>query len=196
MRKTKTQLPLEGSEVRPGLENQKPERLPKQNERLRLDGRKNKMTLLERFWGKVDVRGEDECWNWKAGGNFGYGSIRLGNRFSKQVRAHRLSWEIENGPIRDNLLVCHRCDNRACVNPSHLFLGTVLENNRDAKQKGRNAFGENSGHSKLNDFQIRVIRKTNDRKSFKIKRRFLAELFGVNESCIYKVISKQSWRHL
>ena len=92
---------------------------------------------LKRFWDKVDKA--DGCWEWTAclkkgkKGN-GYGFFWL---HGKNFRAHRFSWIINFGNISDGLCVLHRCDNRRCVRPDHLFLGTVTDNNVDAIKKGR-----------------------------------------------------------
>ena len=84
------------------------------------------------FWEKVDKHAEGGCWVWTGTRQvFGYG-ISLRYRL-----AHRVSWEIANGPIPDGLWVLHRCDNPPCVNPAHLFLGTQTENMRDMTAKGR-----------------------------------------------------------
>lgn len=96
----------------------------------------------ERFWAKVDKSGD--CWVWTAAvvGSRnpkykrigGYGAFGVGG---KVRRAHRVSWELANGPIPDGALVCHSCDNRSCVRPSHLFIGDQSDNVHDMDAKGR-----------------------------------------------------------
>jgi hypothetical protein len=87
--------------------------------------------LEEEFWEWVDIRGDDDCWEWKRS-RFpdGYGQVN-------HTVAHRIAWEMTNGPIPEGLWVLHKCDNPPCCNPNHLFLGTVKDNVHDAMRKGR-----------------------------------------------------------
>lgn len=107
-------------------------------------------SIIIRFWNKVNKEGPNGCWEWvgkiKVGKEGGYGIFR-------DMRAHRYSWELFNGLIPDKLIICHKCDNRKCVNPDHLFLGTQFDNMKDMTKKGRRAYGEKvSNYGEKNGF--------------------------------------------
>jgi hypothetical protein len=93
------------------------------------------MTLAERFERRT-VRGPG-CWSWAGATRNGYGVLGRGGRAEGLVYAHRLSWELQHGPIPEGGCVLHRCDNPPCTNPDHLWLGTKADNNRDMAAKGR-----------------------------------------------------------
>ena len=143
--------------------------------------------LTERFAQKFNVRSLTECWPWTANqNNKGYGQLRRGNTL---VLAHRQMWEFERGPIPDMLCVLHTCDNPLCVNPSHLFLGTRADNNRDARAKGRTPAGEKQWMAKLTADQVRQIRAADG------TCKTLGKQFGVSPSQISRIKRKERWSH-
>ena len=111
------------------------------------------MTDIDRFFEKVQ-KGH-KCWKWIAGTRSGYGAFRSkGSQY-----AHRFSWEIHKGKVPRGLHILHRCDNKLCVSPSHLFSGTQQDNVADRVSKGRTARGERSGRSKISSRDVAEIRR-------------------------------------
>jgi hypothetical protein len=99
---------------------------------------KNREKLLKRFWPKVDIKGDDKCWNWKGFiGSNGYGLFWI--KGSEMIYAHRVSYVIRKGIIPDGMLILHKCDNPSCVNPEHLYCGTQLDNMNDRDERNPNS---------------------------------------------------------
>lgn len=84
---------------------------------------------MKRFWDKVDIKSEDECWNWKGAiSSGGYGGFRVDYH---TVKSNRFAWKCTYGEIKGKLMVLHKCNNKLCCNPNHLYLGTAVDNMRD-----------------------------------------------------------------
>jgi hypothetical protein len=108
-----------------------------------------------RFWSKVDIKGENDCWLWTGGTyNTGYGLFYL-NKKLKTLKAHRISCVLNNKIIPDGYFVCHSCNVPGCVNPSHLDPGTAYENNIYRKISGRSATGDRSASRKYPGLRLR-----------------------------------------
>lgn len=134
------------------------------------------------FWSKVNKRGPDECWPWTSGRQHGYGRVHRGY-------THRVAWELTNGPIPDGLFVCHRCDNRACVNPAHLFLGTHLDNMRDRDAKGRVAHGDSHYRCKLTESEVEQLR--GEHSTGRFKQAELARRFAVSPALVSMIVNNK-----
>lgn len=160
--------------------------------------------IAKRFWPKVDKRGPDECWPWIAAiAESGYGVIsRSGvvyrnGRYSRMCLSHRISWELHFGPIPDGLCVLHRCDNRPCVNPKHLFLGTLTDNNDDMFAKGRGGYtgspGESHPRAKLCDRDIRKIRALYSSGTSQAQ---IGRMFHLYQGSVSNIVLRKSWAHV
>lgn len=140
---------------------------------------------------------ERNCWLWiGAGGSERfYGTVSIA---SKTRSAHRLMWQICYGDIPDGLFVLHKCDNRKCVNPKHLWLGTAKDNALDASKKGRlkNNFrvfyGDLNSQSKLKNVDIVKIRLMANKYS----QTNIAKKFRVSQATVWKILNGKSWKHI
>lgn len=145
---------------------------------------------IKNFWDKVDKTDPNGCWLWVGGvrsKKYPYGSVKLNK---KSYLAHRVSWELSNGPIPKDLCLLHNCDISLCVNPDHLRLGTHKENTIDMVSRNRQAKGELSGNSKLNKQQIIEIRKLR-KTDMKIKD--IAKQFNICTRTVWYVTLGGGW---
>ena len=160
----------------------------------------NQFTALpmpKRFWSKIKIGAPNECWEWQAAKSpRGYGQIS--GKDIQQFRttvAHRIAYILTYGDISDDLYVCHRCDNRACCNPSHLFLGTQLDNMTDMMSKGRGnkARGERNNKAVLTENDVKEIRALRAKGA---KTKSLASRFRVCYTTIQRIIRGDLWGHV
>ena len=163
-------------------------------------GTRPRGTLAERFWPKVDRSGgPDACWPWTANRlPTGYGQIaarRADGTWRRGYGAHRVSYELNVGPIPDGHSVCHTCDNPPCVNPAHLFTAPPAVNTADMDSKGRRGdhhpSGALNGRAVLTEEAAQEIRHLH---AAGVGYRRLATSFGVGKSTISRVIRGESWR--
>jgi hypothetical protein len=157
----------------------------------------SRSTLSERFWSKVALGGSDECWEWQAARRTaGYGAFKIGGRQGKIHNAHRIAWVLTHGEIEDELFVLHRCDNRPCCNPAHLFLGTQLDNMRDMFAKGRRppAVGERSGNARLTEAAVIAARANYGGRSGEVKA--LCVKYGVHKNTMLAALHRRTWKHV
>lgn len=153
----------------------------------------NTPAVLARFWGKVERKGADECWEWQAAkhdrGN--YGIIRIDGR---SVRANRWSLEQSLGrSLGPGMVARHTCDNPPCVNPAHLIEGTTADNVEDKVSRNRQKVGEMDPNSKLTDDAVLEIREA---ISSGVPQMRLARRFGVAQGLISRVATGNGWKHV
>jgi hypothetical protein len=139
--------------------------------------------IWDRFWSKVNVRLPNDCWEWQANLGKGYGMFW----FSKTaIVAHRVAWIMLRGDIPKGMNVLHKCDNRKCVNPNHLFIGTQSDNVNDMLQKGR---GGDYRNGKTKKFNILEIEDINNMKSSGASLRNIALKYHTTHTTIQRAIS-------
>ena len=169
---------------------------------------KHNLTPQERFLFQTKLRFDGGCWEWQGGKSRrdGYGRFRVSSR---KTLAHRYAYETYRGKIPENFLVCHTCDNRRCVNPEHLFLGTSKDNAQDMVAKGRdfaskmpNAIrvsgsakrrGTKSGNAVLTEAQVIEIRL---RFAAGEPAHKLFKEFPVDYSTMKRICSRKTWLHV
>ena len=157
---------------------------------------------VDAFWSKVR---KESCWIWTAAINEkGYGVVGVGGVTKK---AHRVAWEIANGPIKHGACVLHRCDNPPCCNPAHLFLGSRADNNADMLAKGRKkvggtvtpvaacAYRRGSEHGMSKLTPTIVIEMRRDRAGG-MSYSLIAKKYGVVISAAFKACTKKTWSHV
>lgn len=138
------------------------------------------------FWSGVHKGAA--CWLWTKGlmsTGYGYIDFQRARHFT-----HRLVWELINGPIPNGLFVLHKCDNPACVNPKHLFLGTQKDNRQDCVTKLHHSFGSRHGMSKLSENNVLSIRASSK------SAQDLAKRFGLAPGYVREIKRRESWRHI
>ena len=137
-----------------------------------------------RFWSKVDVGEDHECWEWQAyKDKDGYGHFTFNRR---NPGAHRVAYSIVNGDIKPGMVVMHSCDNRACVNPAHLSEGSHSDNVADKVAKNRAGV-------KLSHWEVKYIRELHERGH---TGKQIAERYNVHWSTIYHILDRRTWTHI
>jgi hypothetical protein len=128
------------------------------------------------------------CWLWLGPLDaYGYGILKCKG---DKKKAHRESWRRNKGEILGDLHICHKCDNRCCVNPDHLFLGTNADNVADCIEKGRTNKGEKHRDVKLTETQVSEIRAST------LSQRKLAKIYGVFHTTISHIRCRRNWKHI
>lgn len=151
--------------------------------------------LVNKFWSKVKVADHSQCWEWQGARNHqGYGNFSI-NR--KPYIAHRIAYKLRYKNDPQQLQVCHKCDNPSCCNPTHLFLGTNLDNVKDRDMKGRQSKtslfkkGEMNPRAKLTSADVAKIRAKYKEYEYGYKK--LAKEFNSHYANIRRIVKGLQW---
>lgn len=145
----------------------------------------------EDIWRLIRKGGTDECWEWQGTiDEDGYGRLSIA---AKPRLAHRIAFELGQGRSAAGMLVCHRCDNRRCCNPAHLFLGTPADNLQDAATKGRMPRGEQNAKAVLTEDAVREIRAL---AAAGMPQRAIARRFEITQPNVGFICRRETWRHV
>ena len=151
----------------------------------------------EQFWGYVNTRDPDECWDWTRGKDqAGYGIVLLNGR---RDRTHRIAWSLTRGDIPAGLFVCHHCDRPSCCNPNHLFLGSNSENIEDARRKGRMSLppvNRGEDHYNTNMTNELVMAARLKYATGKYTLRDIANEYKTSISMVHALVRGKTWKHL
>lgn len=151
---------------------------------------------VEAFLQHVEISRESSCWNWtRAKNEWGYGHF---TRDKKRMLAHRWVFAAMYGPIADGVIICHRCDNPACVNPAHLYEGTPKSNMEDMMARGRGKHwrrcGEQHPRSRLSASQVMEI--ADESRWGAMSQREVGEIYGVTQAAVSDIRTRRRWGHL
>jgi hypothetical protein len=151
---------------------------------------RDNIVLVVSFWSHVKKTGG--CWLWM-GAKYRNGYGVFGWRNKRNITAHRAAYVLTHGGIPDGMDICHTCDNRGCVNPSHLWAGTPTDNMRDCKKKGRTARGERNGQAKITEREMCLIRSERARG---VLLTDLATKYKLTFQQISSIANRKTWKHI
>lgn len=153
----------------------------------------SRLDLKSRIRGRYVIELSTDCWEWTGAKiGKGYGACQV--RPIRERYAHRVSYLAFTGPIPVDIDVLHTCDNRRCVNPAHLFLGTPKDNAQDMKAKGRHLYGERNTEVKLTEKQVLQIHRLYSGGGISTYQ--LADRFGVAQGTVWKILHGHRWAHV